>query len=159
MAARNLKQSRPSLEPLAADEIEKLVNRAVANNQVETLEREIQLQTSRDYVMVGNVPRGYAGGPPPPTAAGAPTASMTAPGPNFSHAAVPGGPQGPPPPQAFWEQDQFNILSVVRGPLPSGVRTIQEWALTLLTLPKYKDRKWSYGELIRVAWIPRCCHT
>ena len=34
----------------------------------------------------------------------------------------------------------------------------QEWALTVLTLPKLEDQKWSYGRLVRVAWVmPRSC--
>ena len=155
MAARNLKQSRPNLEPLASDEIEKVVARAVANNQVEAIEREIENQMSRDFVMVGSGHRGYAGGPPPPTAAGLPKSTPTgAPAPSTTsvHAAVPHGPAGPPPPTPVWEGREFRIPSVVQTPMPTGIRTIQEWALTLLILPKFKDRKWSYGQLIQIAW-------
>ena len=44
MAARNLKQARSHLEPVARDEMTNIVSRVVANNQLEVLLAEIETQ-------------------------------------------------------------------------------------------------------------------
>ena len=37
-------------------------------------------------------------------------------------------------------------------PLPAGVSSLYQWSRTLLVLPKFREKRWSYMQLLQVAW-------
>ena len=40
-------------------------------------------------------------------------------------------------------------------PLPRGVPSLYKWSRTLLVLPKYREKRWSYMELLQHAWMDK----
>ena len=48
--------------------------------------------------------------------------------------------------------DIYTLPTVPQTDLPTGVPNLATWARTLLVLPKYADKRWSYRRLLENAW-------
>ena len=51
--------------------------------------------------------------------------------------------------------DQYVLPLATDKPLPHGVPDVATWGRSLLVLPKYAEKKWSYRQLLEHAWNDR----
>ena len=51
--------------------------------------------------------------------------------------------------------DEYVLPAQPVGNLPKGIPSLAKWGKTLLVLPKYKDKKWSYLQILKEAWNDR----
>ena len=52
-------------------------------------------------------------------------------------------------------EQEYKLPTVTTKKLPHGVSSLHTWGRTLLTLPKYAEKKWSYKRLLEVAWTDK----
>ncbi|CAE7296093.1 RE1, partial [Symbiodinium sp. CCMP2456] len=48
--------------------------------------------------------------------------------------------------------EEYVLPTAHVGKLPRGIPSLARWGQTLLILPKYKEKKWSYLQLLQFAW-------
>ncbi|CAE7322055.1 RE2, partial [Symbiodinium sp. CCMP2456] len=53
------------------------------------------------------------------------------------------------------QPDQYVLPLRTNKPLPHGVQDVATWGRSLLVLPKYAEKKWSYRQLLEHAWNDR----
>ncbi|CAE7752069.1 GIP [Symbiodinium sp. CCMP2456] len=49
-------------------------------------------------------------------------------------------------------EEEYKLPRVTSHRLPHGLSSLQQWGRSLLTLPKFAEKKWSYKKILEVGW-------